>query len=115
MAKTEKIAFILEQVRLCLDKKDFIRAHILSKKISSRAFVERKGEGQGDIGIEGSTIEAPDAVRGGGGGWRCCWLWVVVVARRRPGGWAAIGASPLQAGPPTRGAGRVGGAQPAGS
>jgi hypothetical protein len=64
MAKTEKIAFILEQVRLCLERKDFIRAHILSKKISTRAFVERKGEGQGDIGIEGSTIEAPDAVGG---------------------------------------------------
>ena len=25
MAKTEKIAFILEQVRLCLDRGDFIR------------------------------------------------------------------------------------------
>ena len=25
MAKTEKIAFILEQVRLCLDRKDFVR------------------------------------------------------------------------------------------
>lgn len=62
MAKTEKIAFILEQVRLCLEKKDFIRAQILSKKISTRAFVERKGEGQGDIGIEGSTIEAADVV-----------------------------------------------------
>ena len=26
MAKTEKIAYILEQVRLCLDRKDFVRA-----------------------------------------------------------------------------------------
>jgi len=26
MAKTEKIAFILEQVRLCLDKKDYVRS-----------------------------------------------------------------------------------------
>lgn len=60
MAKTEKIAFILEQVRLCLDKQDYIRAQILSRKISPKAFVERKGEGQGEIGIEGSTIEAPD-------------------------------------------------------
>ncbi|GFR44258.1 hypothetical protein Agub_g5460 [Astrephomene gubernaculifera] len=57
MAKTEKIAFILEQVRLCLDKKDFIRAQILSRKVSPRAFVERKGEGQGEIGIEGTAIE----------------------------------------------------------
>ncbi|KAG2483012.1 hypothetical protein HYH03_018092 [Edaphochlamys debaryana] len=57
MAKTEKIAFILEQVRLCLDKKDFVRAHILSKKVSPRAFVERRGEAQGEIGIEGTAIE----------------------------------------------------------
>ena len=64
MAKTEKIAFILEQVRLCLDKKDHIRAQILSRKISPKAFVERKGEGKGDIGIEGTTIEAPDEVGG---------------------------------------------------
>jgi len=41
MAKTEKVAFILEQVRLCLDKKDFVRASILSKKVSSRTFKER--------------------------------------------------------------------------
>mmetsp|Transcript_22191 Transcript_22191/g.37947 ORF Transcript_22191/g.37947 Transcript_22191/m.37947 type:complete len:483 (-) Transcript_22191:265-1713(-) len=60
MAKTEKIAFILEQVRLCLDKQDFIRAQILSRKVSTRAFVEKKGEQKGDIGIEGTAIEAPD-------------------------------------------------------
>lgn len=60
MAKTEKIAFILEQVRLCLEKKDFIRAQILSRKVSPKAFVERKGEAKGDIGIEGTAIEAPD-------------------------------------------------------
>jgi 26S proteasome regulatory subunit N5 len=63
MAKTEKIAFILEQVRLCLDKEDYIRAQILSRKISSKAFVERKGEAKGDIGIEGTTIEEPEEVR----------------------------------------------------
>lgn len=74
MAKTEKIAFILEQVqsflvcelyvayyfkfgtwqvagiiidnqlawqvRLCLDRKDFIRAQILSRKINTRSFTE---------------------------------------------------------------------------
>ena len=28
MAKSEKIAYILEQVRLCLDKKDFVRAQV---------------------------------------------------------------------------------------
>lgn len=26
MAKSEKVAYILEQVRLCLDRKDFVRA-----------------------------------------------------------------------------------------
>lgn len=60
MAKTEKIAFILEQVRLCLEKKDFIRAQILSRKVSPKAFVERRGEAKGEIGIEGTAIEAPD-------------------------------------------------------
>jgi 26S proteasome regulatory subunit N5 len=40
MAKTEKIAFILEQVRLCLDRKDFVRAQILSRKINPRSFTE---------------------------------------------------------------------------
>lgn len=60
MAKTEKIAFILEQVRLCLEKEDYVRAQILSKKISPKAFVERKGEGKGEIGIEGTAIEAPE-------------------------------------------------------
>ncbi|KAL6767011.1 hypothetical protein ACKKBG_A38220 [Auxenochlorella protothecoides x Auxenochlorella symbiontica] len=64
MAKTEKIAYILEQVRLCLDKEDFARAQILSKKISPRTFVPRaeakKGEGTGEIGIEGTAIEAAE-------------------------------------------------------
>ncbi len=51
------------QVRLCLDKKDYVRAQILSKKISPKAFVERKGEGKGEIGIEGTAIEAAEEVR----------------------------------------------------
>ena len=38
MAKQEKIAFILEQVRLCLDKHDYVRAQILAKKVSPKAF-----------------------------------------------------------------------------
>jgi 26S proteasome regulatory subunit N5 len=65
MAKTEKIAYILDQVRLCLDRKDFVRAQILSRKISPRAFAVRagadvkKGEATGEIGIEGTAIEAP--------------------------------------------------------
>lgn len=61
MAKTEKIAYILEQVRLCLDRKDFVRAQILARKVSPRAFVVResakKGELTGEIGIEGTAIE----------------------------------------------------------
>ncbi|EFN56675.1 hypothetical protein CHLNCDRAFT_56118 [Chlorella variabilis] len=77
MAKSEKVAYILEQVRLCLDRKDFVRAqasdlrgalpslrHILSKKISPRAFTApeggKKGEQTGEIGIEGTAIEEPE-------------------------------------------------------
>jgi len=63
MAKVEKIAYILEQVRLCLEKKDYVRAQILSRKVSPRAFVVRKttkkGESTGEIGIEGMSIEEP--------------------------------------------------------
>lgn len=38
MEKKEKIDVILEQMRLCLAKNDFIRTHIISKKISPRSF-----------------------------------------------------------------------------
>ncbi|KAL2623223.1 hypothetical protein R1flu_003428 [Riccia fluitans] len=44
MSKTEKIAFILEQVRLCLDRKDYMRAQILSRKISPRSFIVSEGK-----------------------------------------------------------------------
>jgi len=37
MDKHEKTEFILEQMRLCLDKNDYIKAQILSKKISNKA------------------------------------------------------------------------------
>lgn len=37
MDKKDKTDFILEQVRLCLDSNDFIRAQILAKKISKKA------------------------------------------------------------------------------
>ncbi|GBF93932.1 26S proteasome non-ATPase regulatory subunit 12-like [Raphidocelis subcapitata] len=57
MAKSEKIAFILEQVRLCLAKQDYMRAQILARKISPKAFVIRTGEAKGEIGIEGTAIE----------------------------------------------------------
>ena len=39
MAKTEKIDFILEQVRICLARGDYVRARILSKKVAPRAFI----------------------------------------------------------------------------
>lgn len=48
MAKTEKIDFILEQVRVCLARGDFVRARILSKKVAPRAFVvDDDGGGDG--------------------------------------------------------------------
>jgi 26S proteasome regulatory subunit N5 len=66
MAKTEKIAFILEQVRLCLKKKDFIRAFILVKKVTPRAFSEARLVSDGKEGekketaMDGSAAAAPD-------------------------------------------------------
>lgn len=38
MDRKEKTEFILEQMRLCLAKKDYIRVQIISKKISTRYF-----------------------------------------------------------------------------
>lgn len=38
MEKREKIEFLLEQMRVCLLKGDFIRTQIISRKISIRAF-----------------------------------------------------------------------------
>ena len=38
MDREEKVRFILEQMRLCLAKKDFIRTQIISKKISTKFF-----------------------------------------------------------------------------
>jgi len=66
MAKTEKVAFILEQVRLCLDKKDFVRGTILSKKISTRTFVEKeekkvkKEKKEGEVKPEDSKPDKED-------------------------------------------------------
>ena len=40
MEKDEKVRFILEQMRLCLAKKDFIRTQIISKKISVKYFTD---------------------------------------------------------------------------
>ncbi len=40
MGKRERVEFILEQMRLCLAKKDTVRTQIISKKISTRFFSE---------------------------------------------------------------------------
>ena len=40
MEKREKTTFILEQMRLCLAKHDFVRTQILSKKINVKYFNE---------------------------------------------------------------------------
>ena len=42
MEKREKIDFLLEQMRLCLLKGDFIRTQIISRKISIKSFVEEE-------------------------------------------------------------------------
>ncbi|CAJ1937925.1 unnamed protein product [Sphenostylis stenocarpa] len=64
MAKTEKIAFILEQVRLCLDREDYVRAQILSRKISPRVFdadttKEKKKPKEGDNIVEEAPADTP--------------------------------------------------------
>ncbi|XP_035694531.1 26S proteasome non-ATPase regulatory subunit 12-like [Branchiostoma floridae] len=44
MEKKEKVEFILEQMRLCLAKKDYIRTQIISKKINTKVFSEKDTE-----------------------------------------------------------------------
>lgn len=64
MAKTEKIAFILEQVRLCLDRQDYVRAQILSRKINPKVFEtdtskEKKKPKDGDQMVEEAPADIP--------------------------------------------------------
>ncbi|XP_071697525.1 26S proteasome non-ATPase regulatory subunit 12 homolog A-like [Rutidosis leptorrhynchoides] len=64
MAKTEKIAFILEQVRLCLDRQDYVRAQILSRRISPRVFdadttKEKKKPKEGESIVEDAPADIP--------------------------------------------------------
>ncbi|XP_058082612.1 26S proteasome non-ATPase regulatory subunit 12 homolog A-like [Magnolia sinica] len=64
MAKTEKIGFILEQVRLCLDRQDYVRAQILSRKINPRVFdadtsKEKKKPKEGDNIVEEAPADIP--------------------------------------------------------
>ncbi|MBA0577360.1 hypothetical protein Golob_027812, partial [Gossypium lobatum] len=68
MAKTEKIAFILEQVRLCLDRQDYVRAQILSRKISPRVFdidssKEKKKPKEGDNVVEEPPADIPSLLQ----------------------------------------------------
>lgn len=49
MEKQEKVEFILEQMRLCLAKQDWIRAGIISKKISVKFF---EGADTGDLKLK---------------------------------------------------------------
>ncbi|RCI01695.1 26S proteasome non-ATPase regulatory subunit 12 [Rhizopus stolonifer] len=44
MDKREKVEFILEQMRLCLAKHDYIRTQIISKKINTKFFQEKENE-----------------------------------------------------------------------
>jgi len=41
MDRKEKVEFILEQMRLCLAKKDYIRTNIISKKVSKKFFEDK--------------------------------------------------------------------------
>lgn len=41
LCKEEKVAFVLEQVRLVLDRGDFVRAQILAKKVNPRTFADK--------------------------------------------------------------------------
>lgn len=41
MTKREKAALILEQMRLCLAKQDFVRTQIIAKKISIKFFEDQ--------------------------------------------------------------------------
>lgn len=69
MAKTEKIDFILEQVRICLARGDYVRARILSKKVAPRAFIvdddDKEGGKKGEKKSNSSKKKksSDDAVR----------------------------------------------------
>ena len=44
MDKREKVELILEQMRLCLAKQDYIRTQIISKKISTKFFDDESAQ-----------------------------------------------------------------------
>jgi len=57
MKKREKTEYILEQMRICLKKKDFVRAQIISKKINPRVFVTEADFGDLKIRFNKLMIE----------------------------------------------------------
>lgn len=44
MTRLEKTFLILEQMRLCLAKEDFVRTQIIAKKINVKFFSDEKDE-----------------------------------------------------------------------
>jgi hypothetical protein len=58
------LLLLLSQVRLCLDRQDFVRAQILSRKISTRVFdadpsKEKKKPKEGDNIVQDAPAEIP--------------------------------------------------------
>ncbi len=62
LSKEEKVAFVLEQVRLVLDRGDFVRAQILAKKVNPRTFIEREKK-EGDKAKRDTSVTPPAEVR----------------------------------------------------
>ena len=80
LSKHEKLFFIEEQVRLCLDKGDTVRAQILSRKINPRSFDEivkaekkaaieaarKAGEDVSQMDLDAGTPKVGEGKRSGG-------------------------------------------------
>lgn len=60
MEKKEKVEFILEQMRLCIAVKDYIRTQIISKKINTKFFQEEGTEVGGETPRRLFTPSAAD-------------------------------------------------------
>lgn len=57
MEKKEKVEFILEQMRLCIAVKDYIRTQIISKKINTKFFQEEGTEVKQVVIILNTVLE----------------------------------------------------------
>ena len=60
----ENLFHLIVQVRLCLDRQDYVRAQILSRKISTRVFdadlsKEKKKPKEGDNVVEEAPADIP--------------------------------------------------------